>query len=373
MRRIQDERIGAVVDRIYEAAGRSELWPAVLEEVNAALCGKGTILIPGPASPFSPVFTEWFAEPVDVAVRSGWIDNNPRVARAIKVGGPQDVFTESMLFSRWELDHLPYNAEYVNQVGGRWFAGMAFAGFGPSGLFLSIERGPEQEKFSHREIDILRRMLPHVQRAGQLAARLAGARAEGLLGGLAALDCAGLLVGRRGMVVGCNDKAERLLGRGLSIRLGLIAADHPASNTALHRLIGSVVRPGPAHEAHATDPIAVARPFGRPLIVHAAPVVGSAEDAFQAAKAILMIVDPDEHREPRAVVLRHAFGLTAAEADVALMLARGTDLDEIAAARGVSLGTIRQQLKAIFLKTETRRQAELVALVMRLAPSLDRR
>ncbi len=40
----------------------------------------------------------------------------------------------------------------------------------------------------------------------------------------------------------------------------------------------------------------MARRLGRPLIVYAAPVIGSAQDLFQRAKVLLMIVD--EHRRP---------------------------------------------------------------------------
>lgn len=54
-----------------------------------------------------------------------------------------------------------------------------------------------------------------------------------------------------------------------------------------------------------------------------------------------------------------AFGLTVAEAAVAALVADGHDPATIAARRGVSAGTVRTQLKAIFGKTETRRQIEL--------------
>jgi DNA-binding CsgD family transcriptional regulator len=110
---------------------------------------------------------------------------------------------------------------------------------------------------------------------------------------------------------------------------------------------------------------------GRPLIVHAAPIVGTAQNLFQRAKAILMIVDPDEHRDPAEPLLRQAFGLSPAESRLAIELASGRDLKEIAAARSISEGTARAQLKAIFAKTDTHRQAELVALLgrMTLAPA----
>ena len=62
------------------------------------------------------------------------------------------------------------------------------------------------------------------------------------------------------------------------------------------------------------------------------------------------------------------FGLTRREARVASALATGLQLQEIAALHGVGMGTVRSQLKSIFVKTGTNRQPELVALLARLLP-----
>ena len=45
----------------------------------------------------------------------------------------------------------------------------------------------------------------------------------------------------------------------------------------------------------------------------------------------------------------------------------GKSLQDIAEASGVSIGTVRSQAKAVLTKTDTHRQAELVALLTRLA------
>ena len=45
----------------------------------------------------------------------------------------------------------------------------------------------------------------------------------------------------------------------------------------------------------------------------------------------------------------------------------GQSLEETAAANDVSLGTVRSQIKTVFAKTHTHRQAELVGLLTRLA------
>ena len=76
-----------------------------------------------------------------------------------------------------------------------------------------------------------------------------------------------------------------------------------------------------------------------------------------------MLVEPDEPREPAEPALRQAFGLAPVAAQIALGLARGQDLREIAEKRAASLGTVRMQIKSIFQKTETHRQAKLVALL----------
>jgi DNA-binding CsgD family transcriptional regulator len=61
------------------------------------------------------------------------------------------------------------------------------------------------------------------------------------------------------------------------------------------------------------------------------------------------------------------FGLTPAEARLATTLATGAALDDITDAFGIARETARKRLKAVFAKTATSRQAELVTLFARLS------
>ncbi|MEZ5728897.1 MAG: LuxR C-terminal-related transcriptional regulator [Burkholderiaceae bacterium] len=63
------------------------------------------------------------------------------------------------------------------------------------------------------------------------------------------------------------------------------------------------------------------------------------------------------------IVIQHAFSLTVAEAAVAAALVEGMAPEEIARQRGVSMNTVRAQLRAVFDKTGTRRQLELVRML----------
>jgi DNA-binding CsgD family transcriptional regulator len=81
----------------------------------------------------------------------------------------------------------------------------------------------------------------------------------------------------------------------------------------------------------------------------------------------LILLDLDARPEPSARTLQCLFGLTAAETQLAVELARGHNLLDIARSRRLSRTTIRSQLGALFVKTQTRRQADLVALLGRIA------
>jgi DNA-binding CsgD family transcriptional regulator len=73
---------------------------------------------------------------------------------------------------------------------------------------------------------------------------------------------------------------------------------------------------------------------------------------------------PELAELPGMARLRAEFGLTKAEARLALRLAEGASVASAAQDFAVKLTTIRSQLQQVFAKTGTSRQAELVALLL---------
>lgn len=69
-------------------------------------------------------------------------------------------------------------------------------------------------------------------------------------------------------------------------------------------------------------------------------------------------------------LLAALFGLTPAEQRVAVLLAQGDDAAEIAAVLQVQANTVRSHIKQLLTKSNTRRQAEFVARVWRMAMCL---
>jgi DNA-binding CsgD family transcriptional regulator len=70
---------------------------------------------------------------------------------------------------------------------------------------------------------------------------------------------------------------------------------------------------------------------------------------------------------PSHATLASTFGFTAAESAIAASLASGTSRQEIARERGVTVETLRGQLKTLYAKTGCGREAELVALLARMS------
>lgn len=104
--------------------------------------------------------------------------------------------------------------------------------------------------------------------------------------------------------------------------------------------------------------LAVPRRSGAaPYLVRCTPVPG------RSGWTVLRVADSGARRAPSASFLRGAFGLTQAEAMLAVGLCRGASLAEFAAERGISIHTARTQLRALLGKTRTERQADLVGLL----------
>jgi DNA-binding CsgD family transcriptional regulator len=87
-------------------------------------------------------------------------------------------------------------------------------------------------------------------------------------------------------------------------------------------------------------------------------------------KPVALILFRDASKPDRSLParLRMLFALSEAEACVAADLANGLAPGEIADDRGVSMNTLRTQMKSIHAKTGCRRQSEFVALVRRIVP-----
>ncbi|RDI57920.1 helix-turn-helix transcriptional regulator [Microvirga subterranea] len=178
-----------------------------------------------------------------------------------------------------------------------------------------------------------------------------------------ALGFATVIIGGEGQVMHVSHLAEQHLGAGLVIKSGTLAATDAGSDKDLQAILGEHIS-GAKRER---DALGLRRIERRPLILRIVELTPDMRPIFDEAKFVAALVDPDVCPEPSPALLQQIFGLTKREAHVALKLMCGDTLQEMAEQTGVSVGTVRTQAKAVFAKTGTNRQAELVGILTRLA------
>ncbi len=83
-----------------------------------------------------------------------------------------------------------------------------------------------------------------------------------------------------------------------------------------------------------------------------------------ASILILRATERDDDDNTRRVLTELAYGLTGKEAEIALLIAEGMSLDEIAGELGILVSTARGHLKKAFQKMTVHSQAELTARIM---------
>lgn len=106
-------------------------------------------------------------------------------------------------------------------------------------------------------------------------------------------------------------------------------------------------------------------PGKRPYVLFVHPLPDRRQPPGTVRPAVCVVIaDPDSKRGVRPGDLRTIFGLTDAEARLLTRLASGKDLKLAAREIGVTYGTARARLAEIFQKTDTRRQGELINLVL---------
>lgn len=213
------------------------------------------------------------------------------------------------------------------------------------------------------QIETLRAFAPDLQKAVEQWRVLKQLRQANRLT-LDTLDIAGLgalFLDRTGHVLDLNGQAHDMLADGrLQMRDGQLRGPEPQSDNALAQLITRCLLTPDLGGGR----VQLAGPDG-PLSVQCAPVPGNlAFPTPQRPVAIVLVTDPKGKLRLRISALSRLYGLTRAEAELALAVVETGSRKAAAELRGVSDTTARSQLTSIFDKTGVRRQTELVRLLL---------
>ena len=276
-----------------------------------------------------------------------------------------DLYTEEELRTSESFNALRTLAHAGNAINVR------LDGSAGSRILWQINDPVDGDGWSSAQLDRIQRLLPHIRQTVQVQQTLAAADALGAtLTELLDTTGAGIIeLEARGRIVAANDTALELLrtGEGLLDRRGFLFARKPQDNDNLQGLLSRALPPFGAPGAGGS--MIVGRAGGLPpLVLHVHPVsLQETNSQVWPVAALVLVVDPACRAAIDPAVAAAALGLTPMEGRVAVLLAQGMNVREVAAAMSRKESTIRSHVKSMFAKHGLSRQAELVWLVQSLA------
>ena len=219
------------------------------------------------------------------------------------------------------------------------------------------------------QVALLRGLLPHIRQFVRVRQALAhtealGASVTSLLDnrrlGVIHLD-------RRGRIVAANDRARDILrrGDGLSDRDGALRARAPADQARLERLVADAL---PTASAVSGSMLLRRTSVLPQFVVHVKPVSLRQPDfGTQRTAVLVLLVEPGNRPRIDPSLVATTLGLTPAESQIAVWLAEGRTVGNIAVATDRQESSIHWHLRQIYTKQAISRQADLVRLVLSVA------
>lgn len=220
----------------------------------------------------------------------------------------------------------------------------------------------------------LAHVMPHWVRAARMQQRnfeLSGLASLGLAG-LDTLDFGVMVLQADLRVRYANSWAEALVQADshLSLQDGVLRAHSDTLQTVLRTLLDGAMR-GRGAEAASGSWMHITS-GGQPVPIIVTPLVSRqpVEGPWQLPAAMLLLGNSESRSVLDASVLTSLFGLSRKESIIAIRLAAGETLNEIAAREFLSPHTVRVHIRDTLRKTGTHRQSELVRL-LHLLPGVN--
>lgn len=367
-----------LVASVYEASAGVESWEAFSGGLTACLEGSSALLmvlgaargaellaLSGASSTALRLYADYYHR-LDPWATLGTTRLSMRAALGSEFV-PDEVFARSEFWNDYARPH----------VGAFHMVGAAMPlDEGRVGI-LGIHRPRDARAFDAESRATVERLLPHIRSGLRLRRRLTGrACASGAAeDALAALDFGVVIVSAEGVCLYANPEAERIATARDTLRLPAgrgraVDAARPEDARSLRLLVATAGRGG------AGGALKLARPDGQPavtVLVTPLPTSLAASLAAEGARPVMIALHDLAREVPMPMaILREVFGLTMAEARLAIALCGGKSLGEIAGEQQVAMSTLRFHLSALLAKTETRRQSELVRRLGRLPQLMGR-
>jgi DNA-binding CsgD family transcriptional regulator len=295
-----------------------------------------------------------------------WRDVDPRYITALS--RPEQAHSDVAVVDPSDFERSGLYNEHLAIAGVRYTLFGSFSIGSDLVLPIAFMRRKDSGAFQGDDVDYLTSVVPSVGRAFRLHELVRSVTNENrdLRAALDRMPAAVALVGPGGRVRAANAAASAILSRGdgLCTERGVLTARNSDDARRLAVSLAAALeeaRPR-ARQSLAAPSVRIRRARGAPLDIVFLPLGGRPEASSEMVMAV--VYDPDRAITLDVARVAELHGLTATEAEIAVALAAGHTLTNIAAERSCSEETVRTHVKRVFSKTGLTRQAEIVRVLL---------
>ncbi|MBI4873139.1 MAG: PAS domain-containing protein [Acidobacteria bacterium] len=277
---------------------------------------------------------------------------------------PEVVAPSQAILPDDELVRTEYYHDYMRPQRIHHSLGILLKDEGMPPMHLGVTRPMGAGAYTGAEIRIAKMVAPHLASAMRLRQHLLRARQRAMTAAhlLDALPCALIQLDARGRVLEMNRSAAEILraNDGLRISGGELSAALVSESAELRRQIAGATRSGDGIAPGGT--MRVSRVSARRA--YCVTVTPFRQPGAGCPAAVVLVADPESAPELDGAQMCRLFGLTAAEARLCTLLVQGKPLQTVADELGITVSTARTHLKRVLSKTDTRRQSDLIRVLL---------
>ncbi|MEM9965192.1 MAG: hypothetical protein AAGC58_07575 [Asticcacaulis sp.] len=366
------EAISDVVNMIYQAAYDDQCWPVALEGIRQTFDASG-VCIGRSGRAAGNVLASAADADFQFAYLDYYVDHNLLWQAAERLR-PDTVYSHDIPVQGGELRRTAFWNEWMAPQDFHSTLGYRLKSDRGESWLFDLERGRTQAEFDEADVRLLRVIGRTVQRALSLREQLGSLRIEHAhaAGALDALSIGAILVDAQGRLQYANRLGDRIVSRADGVfrcMRGELYVRRPDCRVQWDQLLAGASNAAIGQSGYVT--LRTPEDTGAMVTAHVSPF--ASPEGADGGKCALILLKPVEAQVHQADHLISVFGLTAAEARVAVALGKGLQAQEVAALYAIGLSTVRSHISSILAKADVRHQGELLALMAQLAlPALKR-
>ena len=373
-----DQSMSLAVEAIYDASLDSSKWAVAIKAFGEAMQGSAIFVVFDKRIQKTPLMISQGFDPDHLRDFTRHFANlNPYPAAGLQRA------TGTVLWAHDLIDpDTVRRTEYYNDFMRPAGVSVSFPGVKlveRDDQFAAIAANPVSSILEQNPTAVARRigiLAKHVQRALEINRRVLTSEnvADAFGAGLGSIKIAAFVLDRQRRILEANAPAEQLLHYAGVLKAepsGFLRAERSSEEAELARSFNIA-------GTHGANIIRLSSRKSQDRFLACRLALDGADSAIQSARhdsmqsflvrawSLLLVWRIEGAPQIPAEIIRSAMDVTLAEAKLIRALVSGSTLADYAEQSGLSVRTARNQLASVFVRTHTTRQADLVALVIRM-------